>query len=158
LRTYLPTYDPCYVCGQKNPHGLKMHYFIEGEAVKAEFTPMEHQLGYPGVVHGGVICAILDEIMGWPLSVKTGRMSVTARLQIRFVRPVTIGQTYTISAYAVDTERRPWKARGEIRDQEGQLYVRANGVYMPFSREQTQEMGRHLTYQPGDRRVFTPGA
>ena len=153
-RVYLPTYDPCYVCGQKNPSGLKMRFFIEDNLVKAEFTPHENQLGYPDVVHGGVISAIMDEIMGWPLTLLTKCLSVTTQLQIRFLKPVTIGKTYIVSARVVNTERKLWKGRGEIQDKEGTLYIEGTGIYMPYSVEETQKMDLHLTYQPGDLRVF----
>ncbi|MBI1743729.1 PaaI family thioesterase [Candidatus Acetothermia bacterium] len=158
-RVYLPTYDPCYVCGQKNPLGLQMRFFIEDNEdniVKAEFTPKENQLGYPGVVHGGVVSAIMDEIMGWPLTLLTKCLSVTTQLQIRFLKPVTIGQTYIVSAHAVNAERKLWKGRGEVRDKQGTLYIEGTGIYMPYSAEETQQMDLHLTYQPGDLRVFSP--
>ncbi len=155
-RTYLPSYDSCYVCGQKNLYGLQMRFFIEDEVVKSEFTPKENQLGYPGVVHGGILSAIMDEIMGWPMSVLHKRLGVTTQLQIRFLKPVKFGQIYLVSAHTVDAARRLWKGRGEIRDAQGTLYVEGTGIYMPFSAEETQKMDPHLTYLPGDLRVFAP--
>ncbi len=153
-RLYLPTYDSCYVCGQKNPNGLQMRFFVEGEAVKTEFTPKENQLGYPGVVHGGIVSAIMDEIMGWPMSVLHRRLGVTTQLQIRFLKPVKFGQTYLVSAHTVDADRKLWKGRGEICDAQGTLYVEGAGMYMPFSAEDTQKMDPHLTYLPGDLKIF----
>jgi acyl-coenzyme A thioesterase PaaI-like protein len=155
-RLYLPTYDMCYVCGHKNPNGLQLRFYVEGEAVKTEFSPKANQLGYPGVVHGGIISAIMDEVMGWPMSVLRGRLGMTTQLQIRFLKPVKFGQTYLISAFTVDAERRLWKGRGEWRDPQGTLYVEGLGTYMPFSTEETQKMDPHLTYLPGDLKVFAP--
>ncbi len=155
-RTYLPTYDPCYVCGQQNRLGLQMRFFVEDKVVKAEFTPNESQLGYPNVVHGGILSAILDEIMGWPLALLTKRLSVTTQLQMRFLKPVTFGQTYIVHAQVVNVERKLWKGRGEIRDKANTLYVEGSGIYMPYSAEDTQKMDLHMTYQPGDLRVFAP--
>jgi uncharacterized protein (TIGR00369 family) len=155
-RVYLPTYDLCYVCGQKNPLGLQLRFFVEENVVKTEFTPKENQLGYPGVVHGGILSAIMDEIMGWPLALLTKRLSVTTQLQMRFLKPVAFGQTYLVSAQVVNAERKLWKGRGEIRDKENALYVEGSGIYMPYSLEATQKMDLHMTYQPSDLRVFVP--
>ena len=71
--TYLPTYDGCYVCGQAHPRGLRIRFFMGmfGQ-VQAWFRPDAAQTGYEDTVHGGVISALLDELLGCPSPCRQG--------------------------------------------------------------------------------------
>ena len=54
VRFKQPNSDDCFVCGRKNPVGLYMTFYHDGERkVFSEVTIPEHFQGYPGVVHGG---------------------------------------------------------------------------------------------------------
>jgi len=61
-----PNSRSCFLCGRQNPIGLKMTWHNDREAgqVRAEIVVPEHFNGYPGVVHGGIVAAILDETSG----------------------------------------------------------------------------------------------
>ena len=54
----------CFVCGTDNPHGLGAVFYDDGEKVWTELTPALHHQGWPGVLHGGIISAVLDETIG----------------------------------------------------------------------------------------------
>ena len=55
-----PTSAMCFVCGRNNPNGLHLHFFVDAEnRVHAEFTPQVEHQGFPGIMHGGVISAII---------------------------------------------------------------------------------------------------
>jgi hypothetical protein len=59
-----PNSDYCFVCGRNNPKGLYMQFYDNGrDEVHAHYMIPDHYQGYPGVVHGGVIAAILDEVV-----------------------------------------------------------------------------------------------
>jgi uncharacterized protein (TIGR00369 family) len=91
--------DKCFGCGQQNPAGLKLRFHAEGESVRAEFTPSPTHEGYPGYLHGGITCALLDEAMGWAAyHLSSGALAVTARVQIKFRRPLLIGEPLTVTA------------------------------------------------------------
>jgi uncharacterized protein (TIGR00369 family) len=152
---YLPTYDGCYVCGQAHPRGLRTRFFVgDDEQVHAWFCPDETQTGYEGVVHGGVIGALLDEILGWPIALKTGRLSFTGELTIRFVKPISPGHTYLATAYPGTHRGRYWEARGDIRDKSDEICAKAQGKYFLLSPEQTVAVAERLTFQSDDLPVF----
>ena len=48
--------------------------------------------GWEGIIHGGILCTILDEVMAWAL-VQDDSWGVTARMSVDFRRPVTVGQS-----------------------------------------------------------------
>ena len=60
-----PNSRHCFLCGVDNPIGLKLGFYDVGDGrVATRFTPLEQHQGYPGVMHGGIACALLDETIG----------------------------------------------------------------------------------------------
>ena len=58
-----PNSRHCFVCGIQNPFGLQLKFYDNGiDKVWTEYIIPEYFQGYPGVAHGGVIAAMLDEV------------------------------------------------------------------------------------------------
>ena len=84
-------YPNCFGCGSQNPHGLGLRLELEGERVVAEFTPLPHHQGWPGVVHGGILSSLLYEVMeNWGFL--NGIVTMAKSMDTRFRRPALIGQ------------------------------------------------------------------
>jgi uncharacterized protein (TIGR00369 family) len=111
-------FDMCFVCGQKNPIGLKLNFTREGKEVKAEFTPGKSHQGWSGVVHGGIISSILDEAMSYA-ALFAGVNTITAKMQARFKRPVQTGEHLIITAHVTKKTRRLVEAKGELKLKDG---------------------------------------
>ena len=144
----LPHTTWCYVCGEDNPLGHKIIFKADGEIVRVRHTPEVHRQSYKGIVHGGVLCTILDETMGWAPSLKSNRMFVTGELTIRFLKPFPVGKEMIVEAWPVRVARRLALVEGKIRDEEGAVYVTANGKFLPMSEEESKAVDRELIYAP----------
>jgi uncharacterized protein (TIGR00369 family) len=155
---YLPSYDGCYVCGQSHPRGLRVRFFADEEKrVYARFLPDASQTGYDDIVHGGVVSTLLDELIGWSVSLHHERLAYTAELTVRFVRPLKAGRRY-LAVSSMGTGRgRCWEADGSIRDSSGEVCAKGHGKYFLLSPEQTADIARKMNYQPGDLSVFHRG-
>jgi len=81
----------CFVCGAKNPHGLKLSFEIDKEkqTLKTNFVASPTFQGWDGIVHGGMISTLLDEAMA-KLVYELGYPAVTASLEIKFKKPEPI--------------------------------------------------------------------
>jgi acyl-coenzyme A thioesterase PaaI-like protein len=91
-----PNSKLCFICGLKNPVGLHLHiYETDSGVVESTYIAPDHFQGYPGVLHGGIISAILDELCGRsqmgsdPMS---PRFMFTARLEIKYRKNIPIGK------------------------------------------------------------------
>jgi uncharacterized protein (TIGR00369 family) len=140
----LPNSAGCYVCGSENPRGLKVRFDVEEGVVTARFVPHRDHRGYNDRVHGGVMAALLDEVMGWAPSVIKRRFCVAAEIIIRYLKPLPIGQAVTIRGEMTADRGRLWEARGDITDDAGTIYARGTGKYHPLSEEQTQAVMDYL--------------
>ena len=84
--------------------------------------------GYPGVLHGGVISALLDGAMTNCLFAQ-GRAAVTAELRVRFRHPVATDGTARLRAW-IDRSCPPlFVLRAELRQGE-QLMATAEGKFV----------------------------
>ncbi len=153
--SYLPTYDGCFVCGQSHPRGLRIRFFTgDFGQVCARFTPDNTLSGYKNVVHGGVISALLDELLGWPIALQTGRMCMTGELTVRYLKPMQAEAAYLAAADPGCDRGKYWTGSGEICDDQGVVHAKARGKYFLLSAEETAKIAQELRYQPGDPPVF----
>ena len=121
--------DHCFGCGEKNPIGLRLRFRSEGRSVKTEFAATAPYEGYPGYLHGGIMCAILDEAMGWAAyNLSGGTLAVTAKVHVRFKRPAPVGQPLTVSASITrKTKRRIW-TRASISRKDGTVVAEGSAA------------------------------
>jgi len=127
-----PNSRMCFVCGLQNPIGLKIFFYDQDEnRVMTRFTPREEHQGYPGVVHGGILFAILDEVMG-RTTLARGREQwmMTARFSVRFHKSVPVGRPITVTGEILRLTHRGMNARGEIRLDDGSLAAEAEGLFV----------------------------
>jgi acyl-coenzyme A thioesterase PaaI-like protein len=99
------------------------------DEVEAEVTIPEKFEGFPGVAHGGIVAALLDEIT-WRASV-VGRpdgLVVTGRLDMRLRRPVPVGKPVRLHGRLTRRRARTAEAHGEVRLDDGQLAAEAEAV------------------------------
>ena len=78
INPYDKDLNMCFGCGTANPIGLKLLFTESDEFIHASWQPTVYYQGYPNVLHGGIIAALLDEIGGWVISVKIGTAGVTS--------------------------------------------------------------------------------
>ncbi len=121
----------CFVCGVKNPVGLHLHFYeSEPGQVTAECTVPERFQGYPGIVHGGIVAAMLDEVTGRSQmgAGEDPRFMFTARLSIRYRKNVPVGQPVRLVGTAGERKTRTATATGAIYNQAGELLAEAEAL------------------------------
>lgn len=125
----------CFGCGERNPIGLKLAFFRDGDAVEAAFTPRPEHEGYAGLVHGGIISALLDEAMSWAV-IASGRLAVTAQMSLRFRRPVEVGTPVRVRGRVIEERGRIVEVQGELVDSDGAVLAEASGTFVRVSEDQ----------------------
>lgn len=128
--------DFCFVCGIKNPFGLRVKPQIidGGETVTIECTPPSHLQGWTDVLHGGIISTLLDEAITYVGIATFGKPAVTAQLDVRFRNPSPTGVKLTVSAKRTKASRRLVFAEAAVTLPDGTLIATANGKVFCYSR------------------------
>ena len=97
--------------------------------VRIRVTPF--LLNRAQVVHGGVICTLMDEAIGWAVynNLEEGKRAVTAELKINFLAAGT-GGTITGRGRVIRKGKSLVTGEGDLYDQEGTHLARGLGTWM----------------------------
>ena len=104
----------CFACGKENPIGLRIQFHFDGESCTAEFTPGGNHVGWQDTVHGGIIYAALDDVMANVLYLQ-GRKAHTAKCEVRYRRPLRVGETIRLRGWVDKEKSRLVVLKGEAR-------------------------------------------
>ncbi len=141
-----PNSRGCFLCGLQNPIGLKLAFYEDQDnRCIVHFTPHEHLQGYPGVLHGGIICALLDETIGRTL-VHDDLWAMTAELNVRFIKPVPLDQPLTVIGELVRLQSRLVRGRGELRLADDSVAATAEAKYILLPADKTAQFRDELGF------------
>lgn len=83
--------QPCFGCAPDHPHGFRLRFERDGDAVRTRFTPTEHHQGPPGIMHGGLVMTLADELGAWAIIALLEKFGFTAEMHAKLAKPVRLG-------------------------------------------------------------------
>ncbi len=121
----------CVGCGQDSPNGLHLSFVFNSEHNTAEswFIPDTRLEGSLGIMHGGFVSLLLDEVMGKVLSGMAVK-APTANLNVQFRKPTFIGKRLHLMGKLLSIHGRKHFVKGEIYDENDQLLAEAEGLFI----------------------------
>lgn len=130
-------YRACFGCGDASHDGLRMQITMgEGLTIKSEYAVTEAHQGGPGLAHGGVLGVAIDEMLG-SCGYLLGTATVTARMEIDYVRPVPVGCVLFLEA-SIDAQhgRKVYvSATARLGGHDGDVALTAKGLLVIVGRE-----------------------
>lgn len=123
----------CFVCGEDNLHGLHIQFEQTeiGEMV-AEWTPGRAMEGFRGIVHGGIVSAVLDETMSKAV-VASHTEALTVELRVRLRRNLVPGRTYRIRGWVASRKRRVTRTEATLTLRDGTEYAHAWATFLSLN-------------------------
>jgi len=105
----------CYVCGKDNPSGLHVQFTVDHatRTITGQFTPRQEHEGWEGIVHGGIIAALLDEAMV-KLAAHLVEPAVSAEITVKFKAPVASGEELVVTGRLLKESRRLIEAEARV--------------------------------------------
>lgn len=143
----------CFGCGALNPAGLHLQFYAtdEPDTIWAPWLPTAAFEGYGGMIHGGIICTLLDEIMTWSLYSRS-MWAVTAKMQTSFRKPVVVGQPVRLIGKVVRVRGRILEVHGEIRaEADDTLLAEAEATFIRVPESQAEEWTERYLIDAGNR-------
>jgi acyl-coenzyme A thioesterase PaaI-like protein len=98
--------QPCFGCGPNHPFGFHLKFVQEAQQVVTRFVPGPQYQGPPGIMHGGLVMTLADEVGAWALLAFKEKFGFTTSVEAKLRRPVRIG---------VETLGRGWIAKESSR-------------------------------------------
>jgi uncharacterized protein (TIGR00369 family) len=122
----------CFVCGKKNPIGLKLDFSFDGKIITTEFIPQKEHQGYFNIVHGGIISTLLDEVMV-KLAIEMGMPAVTAHMNIRLKKALNVGKKITVQAGILRDTKKILEVYAKAVTEDNVIVADATGKLMKIS-------------------------
>lgn len=145
----LPRTQSCFVCGTENSSGLDLEFETDGTIVRTRFVPRPEHVGFKGIVHGGIVATLLDEIMVWACGVQTQRFAFCAEMTVRYLQHVHPGIELWAEAELTNNRRnRVFETQGFLRDAEKTVFASATGKYIPIKDDETKKLLEEFENEP----------
>jgi len=125
----IAAYTGCFICGQKSRVGLKARFFWDGEKAFCDLTADEEYAGYKDIFHGGIVAALLDEVMIKSLLAED-IFSVTAEFTVRLKKPIYSGDKLHFEGRKTSQKGALYFAEGRAVNQDGVVVAEATGRYI----------------------------
>jgi len=135
------SHNECFGCGPANERGLKMEFQGNSTMVCSELAMEKYMAGWNGVVHGGILSTILDEVMAWGAIFLTERFILTRTMTINYHRPTFITERLRAEAEIEEhSSDREVVMRGRIINSKGEVTVSSTGTFALFTSESLKKM------------------
>jgi uncharacterized protein (TIGR00369 family) len=132
LTTKQPNSRMCFICGLQNPVGLHMSIYNDHDhnCIYSNITIPDQYQSYPGVVHGGIVATMLDEISG-RATIMDGNdqnLMVTIKLEVKYRLPTPTNTPLKIVGRVVSQNESRAKVVGEIQLPDGTVTASCESV------------------------------
>lgn len=117
---------------------------FEDKTLTFEFPVQPWQANRVGNLHGGMICTAFDLTIAALARFYAGEnFAPTVSLDVKYIRPVKVGETLTVTARATATGKRITQLTGEAYIKEtGRLAATAASVYMNVDTVKEREQNK----------------
>jgi uncharacterized protein (TIGR00369 family) len=117
--------DYCFACGQGNEHGMRLRIVPTEDGCRAVFTPPRRYEGFHGMVHGGIVATLLDEVIAWACRLR-GYNALTAELSVRYKKPVPVNEPVEVVGKVIREHGKLVHAESFIRNEKGEVLAAAS--------------------------------
>jgi acyl-coenzyme A thioesterase PaaI-like protein len=138
----------CFGCGGGNVHGLRLVFEVDDDEPRARgrFRLGQEWQGAPGLAHGGIVAAILDEAMS---KLNHGVAAMTAELHIEYRKPIPLGDEIVVEAFCRSRSGRNRLLAGEIRNVAGEVLARGEGRFVELGAARAKIMAEEISARTG---------
>jgi len=132
----------CFGCSPANAYGLRMKFLTDEKSLFSWLTIPEHLCGWDNLAHGGVLAAILDEIMGWTAIYFSKKFALTNALTVEFHKSVQIGEEIRVEGRVLEVRaKRGAVVEGYLYKGENTLCAKSTGTFRLFTTKAIVRLG-----------------
>jgi len=119
----------CFGCGPNHPFGFRLTFVEDGDELVTRFLPEERYQGAPGIMHGGLVFTLADELAAWAVITRLGKFGFTARFGGKLSSPARMGLEVEGRARIVRSTTRTAEVEATLR-QDGKDVFRGSFTFV----------------------------
>ncbi len=144
--------QPCFGCSPDHPFGFRLKFEREdgdpsdarGPRILTRFTPDERYQGPPGIMHGGLVSTLADEVAAWALIGLEHKFGFTIAFDAKLRKAIRVGVPLVGRSFILEDRRRLYDVGVEI-EQEGEVGYAGTLRFAVFDKHGAEKMlGRPL--------------
>ena len=120
----------CFGCSPTNDHGLQLRFYISDRGCFTECNISDHFCGFDGMVHGGIITTLLDEISAWTITSQLFRVGITSEITTRYLNPVRANTKIRVEGEITNYNEKSAVVRSKITSGDGLLLAEAESKFL----------------------------
>ncbi len=133
-------FSNCFGCAPHNNKGLKLQFwYTEKGCVSYSSIPNDY-CGFTGLVHGGVIATLLDEVAAWAVITHLYRIGITIQTTIKYLKPVPTEEVLTIEGEIINQSGENVEVLSRISSKTGLLLAEAESKWLLPNSELLQKI------------------
>ena len=119
----------CFGCSTANSHGLGLRFYLSESGCYTKCTIPDYLCGVDGVVHGGMIALLLDEVSQWTMIGRMGKMGLTREIAVRYLRPVPTGTEVVVEAKIAAQDEKNTVLHSAVRSVDNALLAEGESTW-----------------------------
>ena len=120
----------CFGCSRTNTYGLQLRFWLSDQGCFTKCTIPDHLCGIDGLVHGGILATLLDEVGEWTVISRLGRFGMTREISIRYLKPVQTNTELLVEGQIISHDDRNGDLRGTIHSVDGTLLTESESKWI----------------------------
>ncbi len=133
-------YPNCFGCGQENQKGLGLRLRFERNKLVTDFIPKPEHEGWPGIVSGGIILALLYEVLeNQPYH--AGGAPMMKNIETRLRRPAHVGENIHAKAWEMSRTDREVRVGAALLNSDSKVIAEATATLVILNDAQKERLG-----------------
>ena len=128
----VPNYWPghCFGCSTTNAHGLHLRFWYSERGCFTKCTIPDYLCGIDGIVHGGILALLLDEVAEWTVIAHLGQFGMTSNTSIQYFKPARTNTEITVESQIISYDDKNAVQRSTIHSADGTLVAESRSEWL----------------------------
>lgn len=123
-------YSRCFGCGTESELGLRLRFCLApNDTIVSLITVPCAYDSHPGILHGGIISTLLDEVMSKAVRIH-GKPSMTRTMEIEYLRPAPSGSPLRIEGRVTRNEGRKHWTDARVLNEAGEVLAHGKALFI----------------------------
>jgi acyl-CoA thioesterase FadM len=120
----------CFGCSTTNPHGLHLRFWYSERGCFTKCTIPDYLCGIDGIVHGGILALLLDEVAEWTVVAHLSRFGMTRNISIQYFKPARTNTEITVESQIISYDDKNAVQRSTIHLADGTLVAESRSEWL----------------------------